>query len=147
MKLKNNSRILVAMTWISLFALAQPVLGQSELDELPVVLSASRLKQSPLRAPAGVTVIDRETIIATGARQIVDVLRLVPGVVVQYPRGYWATVGMRGFGEFFGRNLQVLIDGVSVYNPMWSGVDWSEIPLSPYEIERVEVIRGPNAAT
>jgi len=147
MKLPNYSKFSLAMIWISSLTLAQPVLGQSELDELPVVLSASRLKQSPLRAPAGVTVIDRETIIATGARQIVDVLRLVPGVVVQYPRGYWAAVGMRGFGEFFGRNLQVLIDGVSVYNPMWSGVDWSEIPLSPYDIERIEVIRGPNAAT
>ncbi len=48
------------------------------LDEIPVVLTASRILQSPLDAPAPVTVIDRETIQASGFTEIHDIFRLVP---------------------------------------------------------------------
>lgn len=141
-------RILLALAIAtSSIACGQIAASTANDDDLPIVLSASRLKQSALQAPAPVTVIDRETILAMGVRQIVDVLRLVPGVTVQYARGYWATLGMRGYGEFYGRNLQVLIDGVSVYSPMTSGVDWTALPISPHDIERIEIIRGPNAST
>lgn len=116
-------------------------------DDFPVVLSASRMTQTVDEAPAAVTVIDREMIRASGARELVDLLRLVPGMVVGQYKGHQPTLGYHGFADPYFRQLQVLIDGVSIYSPVWGGADWSQLPISVEDIERVEVVRGPNAAT
>lgn len=116
-------------------------------DELPVVLSASRLVQTLDQAPAAVTVIDREMIKASGARELIDVFRLVPGMVVGQYKGHQPVLGFHGFADPYFRQLQVLIDGVSVYSPVWGGADWSQLPIVLEDIERIEVVRGPNAAT
>lgn len=115
--------------------------------ELPVVLSASRLAQRIDEAPAAVTVIDRETLVASGARQIADVFRLVPGMVVGRRNGYSPILGFHGFGDSFFRQFQVLVDGVSVYSPLYGGVEWGQLPFAIDDVERIEVVRGPNAAT
>lgn len=115
-------------------------------SELPVVLSASRLVQTVSDAPASMTVIDRQMIQASGMRDVVDLLRLVPGMVVGMHKGHQATVGFHGFVDPQFRQLQVLIDGVSVYSPIWGGVEWTELPIAVEDIERIEVVRGPNAA-
>jgi len=114
--------------------------------DLPVVLSASRLVQTVDEAPAAVTVIDRDMIKASGVRDIVDLFRLVPGMVVGMYKGHQPTVGFHGFTDPYFRQLQVLIDGVSIYSPMWGGAEWSELPIALEDIERIEVVRGPNAA-
>jgi iron complex outermembrane receptor protein len=119
----------------------------SYFDDLPVVLSASRLVQKVDEAPAAVTVIDREMIKASGARELVDLFRLVPGMVVGQYKGHQPALGFHGFTDPYFRQLQVLIDGVSVYSPVWGGADWSQLPIVLEDIERVEVVRGPNAAT
>lgn len=115
------------------------------LSELPVVLSATRLKQSRHDTPATVTVIDRHMIQASGARTLVDVLRLVPGMVTGYATGSQQVTSYHGMADEFSRRMQVLVDGRSVYQPDFGGVSWSSLPLALEDIDRIEVIRGPNS--
>ncbi|HNA29475.1 MAG TPA: TonB-dependent receptor [Thiobacillaceae bacterium] len=115
--------------------------------EQPIVLSVSRLAQPLDEAPAAVTVIDREMIQASGFRQIPDLLRLVPGFQVLWRRGNIAAVTYHGLTSLYSRRMQVLVDGRSVYNPAYGQVHWRGLPLAVEDIERIEVVRGPNAAT
>jgi iron complex outermembrane receptor protein len=133
-----------SMTW----ATEPSLLSEQEfLAELPVVLTASRLAQPQAEAPAAVTVIDRQMIEASGARNLSEVFRLVPGFQVEFENGHRHVVGYHGLADEFSRRLQVLIDGRSVYLPSFGGVSWSDLPVSLDDIERIEVIRGPNAVT
>jgi iron complex outermembrane receptor protein len=115
-------------------------------DELPVVLSASRLSQSQADTPTAMTVIDKKMIQASTALNIPDLLRLVPGFTIGFYAGSRATVSYHGHADEYARDMQVLIDGRSIYDPVYGGIPWSEIALSLDEILRIEVIRGPNAA-
>lgn len=120
---------------------------ENYFGEFPVVLSASRLLQTSDEAPASVTVIDREMIKASGARELVDLFRLVPGMVVGGYNAHQPTIGYFGFlGPYF-QQLQVLVDGVSIYSPIWGGADWNQLSITLEDIERIEVVRGPNAST
>jgi iron complex outermembrane receptor protein len=116
------------------------------LDDLPVVLSVSRLSQPVHEAPAAVTVIDSDMIRASGFRDIPDLLRLVPGFSVAFTRDNTWAAGYHGLGDAFSRRFQVLVDGRSIYSPHYGAVYWSDLPLSIDDIERIEVVRGPNAA-
>ena len=134
-------------------ALAYPYAVQATLtetdflDEMPVVLSVSRMSQPVNEAPAAVTVIDRDMIRASGFRDIPDLLRLVPGFSVAYTRDNTWAVGYHGMADAFSRRFQVLVDGRSFYSAAYGVVNWGELPLSMDDIERIEVVRGPNAAT
>lgn len=120
---------------------------QAYLQDFPVVLSASRLSQPLSEAPNAMTVIDRSMIKASGFRTIADLFRLVPGMYVGNLNGHSPIVGYHGSTEEFSRRMQVLIDGRSVYLPPFSTVDWEDIPLNIEDIERIEVVRGPAAAS
>ncbi len=115
-------------------------------QDMPVVLSATRLKQAIADAPASITLIDRQMIDQSGAREIPDLLRLVPGMVVGYEKGWDAFVSYHGTSADMARRMQVLIDGRSVFQPSLAFVDWIGLPLELDDIDRIEVIRGPNAA-
>jgi iron complex outermembrane recepter protein len=124
--------------------------GLSEQDfliDLPIVLSVARLAQPFSEAPSATTVIDREMIRASGFRDLADVLRLVPGFLVGHDNGNSPVVAYPGLSGQFSRQMQVLVDGRSVYLPSNGGVEWSNIPLALDDVERIEVIRGPNSAT
>ena len=126
---------------------ARAALTESDFfDDLPIVLSASRLSQPVNEAPAAVTVIDQEMIRASGFRDIPDLFRLVPGFNVAYTRDNSWGVGYHGLADAFSRRMQVLIDGRSVYTAAFGEVSWASLPLSIEDIERIEVVRGPNAA-
>jgi iron complex outermembrane receptor protein len=115
------------------------------LEALPVVLSASRLPQAQQDAPAAITVIDRERLLASGYRDLPRILRLVPGMQVGQERGSSQWVTYHGLGNTNPSELQVLIDGNSVYSPSsFGGVDWNGLPLTLDEIDRIEVVRGAN---
>ncbi len=116
------------------------------LDDLPVVLSASRLSQPVNEAPAAVTVIDQDMIRASGFRDIPELLRLVPGFSVAYTTDNTWTAGYHGLADAYSRRFQVLVDGRSIYSPHYGTVYWSDLPLAIDDIERIEVVRGPNAA-
>lgn len=116
-------------------------------EELPV-LSVSRLPQSVADAPGAVTVFDRDFIRATGYRDITRLLRLVPGFQVVNDRGHSALATYNGLGGDYSNRMQVLIDGRSVYSPsLAGGADWSGLPITIDEIERIEVLRGSNSTT
>mgnify|MGYP006199379745 CR=1 FL=1 len=114
---------------------------------LPQVLTATRLKQSAAAVPGSMTVIDSELIKASGARDISELLRLVPGMMVGAISGNQATVNYHGTNASEARRMQVLIDGRSVYRAGLATVDWSDIPVAMEDIERIEVFRGPNTVS
>jgi iron complex outermembrane receptor protein len=121
----------------------------SELDflsEPPVVLTASRIAQSVMDAPNAVTVLDRETILTSGYTRVADLFLLVPGMFVGEMSGWNQTVS-HSFADQFERRMQVMIDGRSVYLPTFGGVDWDSLPIVVDDIERIEVVRGANAAS
>jgi len=120
---------------------------QHYFPDLPVVLSATRLPQSVEDAPIAVTIITREMIEASGATEIPDLFRLVPGFLVDYDNAHVAAVSYHMLPDRYVRQQQVLIDGRSVYDPLIGGVPWMELPITIDDIERIEVIRGANAAT
>jgi len=148
-----SSRIIYVL---SLFFIALPVFSAPEtaplaeeeyFADIPVVLTATRLAQPATEAPAAITVIDREMIKASGAREIADLFRLVPGFVVSHENGYTPIVMYHGLSDEYARRMQVLIDGRSVYSMTGGGVQWTNLPLTVDDIERIEVIRGPNSAS
>lgn len=114
--------------------------------EQPVVLSVSRLTQSQARAPAAVTVIDRAMIDASGFRTLPDLLRLVPGFQVAWADSGLPIVSYQGLTSVYARRMQVLIDGRTVYNPGYGHIIWKLLPVALQDIDRIEVVRGPNAA-
>ncbi len=107
------------------------------------VTTTSKEPEAVWKTPAAVFVITQEDIRRSGARNIPEVLRLAPGVeVAQVDSDHWS-VGIRGFGAVIASKLLVLIDGRSVYTPLFAGVYW-QVQATPLEdIERIEVIRGP----
>ncbi|MDD3449087.1 MAG: TonB-dependent receptor plug domain-containing protein [Gammaproteobacteria bacterium] len=120
---------------------------QSFFDTLPTVLSASRLAQPLSEAPATVTVIDRELIEASGARSIPELVRLAPGFQLSHVNGHSPVVNYHGLSGQYSRRMLVLVDGRAVYTPAFGGVPWSDLPLAIEEIERIEIIHGPNAVS
>ncbi|MFN3579521.1 MAG: TonB-dependent receptor plug domain-containing protein [Pseudomonas sp.] len=129
---------------MSVHAMDPLLLGEAEL---PSVLSASRLKQSPAEVPGSMTILDRDLIRATGARDVPELLMLVPGMKVTYRLGHRPNVNYHGTNSTEARRMQVLVDGRSVYRPGLATVDWTDIPLAIEDIERIEVFRGPNTVT
>ncbi len=117
--------------------------------DIPVVLTAARLRQSQLDTPASVTVIDADTIAALGFKDIEEIFRLVPGMLVGYHNSTGEkspSVSYHGTQAAEHRRLQVLIDGRSIYKPALAQVSWANIPLAIEDIDRIEVIRGPSSA-
>lgn len=147
---RHRRWLLTAVVTFTYPALATATEGLSEadyLEDIPVVLSAARLAQPVTEAPAAVTVIDRAMIEASGARQIVDLFRLVPGFTVGSINGYNSSVTYHGIADEYSRRMQVLIDGRSVYLPSIGGVAWADLPITLADIDRIEVIRGPDSAS
>src|SRR5260370_31518805 len=107
------------------------------------VTTASKEPEQVWRTPAAIYVITQEDIRRSGATSIAEVLRLAPGLeVARTDSDHWA-VGVRGFGGPFSKSLLVLVDGRSVYSPLFSGVYWQVQDTLLEDIERIEVIRGP----
>lgn len=137
----------VAMLSAAAWAADSASLPFGDAGDTPVVLSATRLSQSLFETPAAVTVIDRQMIEQTGVREIPELLRLVPGMVVGYESGSEAFVSFHGTSADLARRMQVLVDGRSIYQPLLASVDWIGLPLELADIERIEVIRGPNSSS
>ena len=110
------------------------------------VTSVSR-KAEPLgQTAAAITLITTEDIRRSGATSIPELLRLVPGLdVARFNPGSWA-ISARGFNSTAANKLLVLIDGRTVYSPLFSGTFWEVQDLVLEDIARIEVVRGPGAA-
>jgi iron complex outermembrane receptor protein len=109
------------------------------------VTSVSKRTQKVADAAAAIFVITQEDIRRSGATSIPEALRLAPGLeVARIDQNKWA-IGSRGFNGRFDNKLLVLIDGRSVYTPLFSGVYWNIQDVMLEDIDRIEVIRGPGA--
>src|SRR6202163_2438478 len=130
-----------------------PAGGTRELTEMSLeelmnepVTSVSKKEQKLSQVAAAIFVITQEDIRRSGAMNIPDLLRMVPGLdVAQINSNTWA-ITARGFNLQFANKLLVLIDGRAVYTPLFGGVYWDtqDVPLE--DIERIEVIRGPGGS-
>src|SRR5713101_1314324 len=112
-------------------------LGQIE------VTTASKVPVKASRTPAAIYVITQEDIRRSGATNIAEALRLAPGVEVARVDSNTWSLGVRGFESTLSRSVLVLIDGRSVYTPLFAGVYWQVQDTLLEDIERIEVIRGP----
>ncbi len=109
------------------------------------ITSVSKKSEELFSAAAAVTVITQQDIQRSGVHSIPEALRLVPGLQVAQIDGSRYAIGARGFNEFFANKLLVLIDGRSIYTPLFSGVNWNSEDTLIEDIDRIEVIRGPGA--
>jgi len=113
-----------------------------KLSEIKIT-SVSKQPEDPFTAPAAVYVITSEDIKRSGATSIPEILRLAPGIqVAQMGANRWA-VAARGNNDTITNKLLVLIDGRSVYTPVFAGVNWDAQGVLIEDIKQIEVIRGP----
>ena len=127
-------------------------LKKLSLDELlnVEVTSVSKTAEPLSNAPAAIYVITRDDVIRSGASSIPEMLRLAPNLQVAQTGASSYVITARGLsGNVENQNLPnkllVLIDGRSVYTPLYSGVYWDMQEVMPEDIERIEVISGPGA--
>ncbi len=143
--------IVLALTTVSMAASQ----AQDEFDELAElsiedlmfmeVSSVSKKNERLSETATAIFVLTKEDIRRSGANHIAEVLRVVPGLnVAQLDANKWA-VSARGFNHLYANKLLVLVDGRTVYSPLFSGVHWDTQDFILEDIERVEVIRGPGA--
>lgn len=118
------------------------------LSEIPQIYSASRLPQQIEDAAGASTVLDREIIRLSGARDLTELFRWVPGFQVATSAGGRSVVAYHGLSGQISQRMQVYVDGRSVYAPyLFGGVDWSALSVPLDEIERIEIQRGSNSVT
>ncbi|WP_193494629.1 TonB-dependent receptor plug domain-containing protein [Nitrincola alkalisediminis] len=139
--------LLFSLTVICLNVSAKDLSEAALLTQIPIVTSATLMAQTLLETPSSVTIIDKETIEASGAQHLVDILRLVPGFQAFHINSNVFGTSYHSVNDQFPNHLEIMIDGRSVYTPLLSTVHWNSIGLLPTDIERVEVIRGSNTAT
>ena len=145
---------LCAMAMLSSTARAQSVddLRSMSIEELAAVnvTSVSKTEQPLSDAPAAIYVISHDDIVRSGAVTLPEMLRLAPNLqVYQTGPGQWAVTarGLNGNlqAQNFSNKLLVLVDGRTVYTPLFSGVYWDLPDVLPDSIDRIEVISGPGA--
>ncbi|HEX5698552.1 MAG TPA: Plug domain-containing protein, partial [Rhodoferax sp.] len=149
---RSGVSVSVGLVWLmaSQGLFAQTHAGVSEddfLQDMPIVLSVSRMPQRLDETPGAVTILDRDFIRSSGARDLPDLLRLVPGF--QSSMSFEADAPQASyhgvFGNYSGR-IQVLLDGRSVYSSYFAGsVAPGLMSVALEDIERIEVLRGANS--
>jgi len=145
--------LVLAAPWLLATQLgwAQTELFSSEKDffeDMPIVLSVSRLPQRLDETPGAVTVLDRDMIRRSGARDVADLLRLVPGF--QTSTSFESDAPQASYhGAFnnYSARMQVLVDGRSAYSTyLFGSVAPGLMSVAMEDIERIEVLRGSNSA-
>jgi len=129
-------------------AVSEPI--GSELLDLSIeelanltITSASRVSESLRDTPAAVFVITAEDIRRSGVTSIPEALRLAPGVEVARRSAFEWSVSIRGFNSDLANKLLVLVDGRSVYSPLFAGVFWDVQDTLLEDVERIEIVSGP----
>jgi iron complex outermembrane receptor protein len=150
---RRTARVPILVLLASLALTAWPQLKPADLTTESIedlmnirVTSISKTEQTLSRAASAVFVITPDAIRRSGATNIPDLLRMVPGLdVARINADTWA-VSARGFNGRFSDKLLVLLDGRSVYTPTFGGVFWEVLDLPLENIDRIEVIRGPGGS-
>ena len=110
------------------------------------VTSVAKRQQKLNDTAAAIYVITQEDLRRTGANSIPEALRMVPGLQVARVSGSQWAISARGFNGALANKLLVLIDGRSIYSPVFSGTYWDDQSTLMQDIDRIEVIRGPGAS-
>ena len=142
--------LLFAFFFLNNDSKAQNDLSSAELKKLSVeelmnirVSLVSRTPQPLTEAASAIQVVTGEEIRRSGATNIPDALRLFPNLqVAQFNSGAWI-IGARGFNTTFSNKLLVMIDGRTVYTPLFGGVVWDLQNVMLEDIDRIEVVSGP----
>ncbi len=119
-------------------------LSIEELGQVQIV-TVSRRAEHVRQAPSAIHVITAEDIRRSGFTTLPEILRLAPGVEVAREGAHSWTISIRGFNSDLSNKLLVLIDGRSVYSPLFAGVFWDAQDTLLADIERIEVISGPGS--
>jgi iron complex outermembrane recepter protein len=138
--------IIVSGDW----AMAQQNLAPAQLKKLSVeelmnieVTLASRTPQKLTGSASAIQVLTGEDIRCSGATNIPEALRLVPNVqVAQITASAWI-ISARGFNTIFANKLLVMIDGRTVYTPLFGGVIWEQQNVVLEDVDRIEIVSGP----
>ncbi len=142
--------VAVALGCCAVVAPAQPVADAGSLADLSleqltniVVTSVSRRAQSLADAPASVYVITHDEIRRSGVTSLPEALRLAPNLQVARADTNQYAITARGFNNVLANKLLVMIDGRTVYSPLFSGTFWEAQDVLLEDIDRIEVISGP----
>ncbi|WDE95658.1 TonB-dependent receptor [Lentisphaera profundi] len=143
-------RLIITASLIFIFMAS--AYSNEDLDELDLeslmnieVTSVSKTAENSFTAASAIYVITQQEIARKGALNIAEALRGTPGVQVSRRTNNTWEVSIRGFDNLYSNKLLVLIDGRSVYSPIFSGTYWEFTNYPVADIERIEVIRGPGA--
>jgi iron complex outermembrane recepter protein len=120
-------------------------LSLEQLREV-VVVTVSRRQERLDRAAASVFVITNEDIRRSGAITLPEALRLAPQLNVAQVGSSGYAISARGLNSPLANNMLVLIDGRTVYTPLYSGVFWEAQDVLLGDVERIEVVSGPSSA-
>lgn len=115
-------------------------------EDIPIVISAAKREQPITESPSSISIITAEDIRRSGATDIADLLRRVPGLDVLRVTASDAQISARGFNESNNNDILLLIDGRSAYVDFFGVIVWDDLPIVMEEIERIEIIRGPGSA-
>jgi iron complex outermembrane receptor protein len=153
-----NQKQLCAAASAALLVCAWGALGQEtklaarelvdlSLEQLSniVVHSVSRRDEPLARAPASVYVISGDDIRRSGATSLPEALRLAPNLIVARADANQYAISARGFNNTLANKLLVLIDGRTIYTPLFSGTFWEVQEVMLEDVERIEVISGPGS--
>jgi outer membrane receptor protein involved in Fe transport len=109
------------------------------------VTSVSKQPQRISDAPAAITVIEQDDIQRSGLDNVPELLRLVRGMDVERVNANRWAITSRGLNGAFADDVLVLVDGRSIYTPVFGGVRWGTVDYSLEDLDRIEAIRGPGA--
>lgn len=120
-------------------------IGDMTLEELSnlEVTSVSKKRERLSDAAASIAVITGEAIRRSGARSLPDALRLAPNLLVAQINATQYAISARGFNSSTANKLLVMIDGRTIYTPLYSGVFWDAQHVMLQDVDRIEVISGP----
>lgn len=149
--MKLNKKKLQTLVAFCSIAVAPVIAEESVITEhdlfaeIDTVSGVIHMRQTLQQVPAAVTIIDRQTIEASAAVDVVDLFRLVPGFQVYFHHANKPGVAYHALGGEYSRRLEVKVDGRSVYESILSSVEWSTLGISLDDIDYIEVVRGSNA--
>jgi iron complex outermembrane recepter protein len=130
-------------------------ISDTKKEEGVAIVSATKKAESLFEVPLGASVVTREEIQNAGCLSIVEALRLLPGVIVRETSAGNYDINIRGFNNLpphsdfvtaDNDNALIMIDNRPIYNYFSGGVFWESLPIDINDIERIELVRGPNAA-
>ncbi len=146
--IRNSFLFAVFLSWSSIAIAEEDYISETDyFGDVQTVVSATRLKQKITDAPVSVTVIDSDMIAASGATEIHELLRFVPGYFSYSVWGSQFGVSSHFQPTDVGTRLEVQVNGRSIYEPLFSAIDWVSLGIDLDDIDYIEVVRGSSATT